>query len=250
MSYHEKPFSTHHCITLTIGQKCRALMHSWLLVNILFLILCTVTLLGSIHKFNMWHINEKVYHTMILIQSCHIKPLPIISDVLPLDKGIYLNHLSQQSLSLLHRDPLIIPLCWECPLFTLCLITSFINKMQHEVVMHEKLFHITGLLWGEPLATGDSPHKVPVMQNLWLTLLLVWTICWTSNQVARDLKQRKLMWHDVGTRHNFDGGIVQERHNSNALAIELPFSCTSPSICSKNIHELTWFVVCKWKMSH
>ena len=48
-------------------------------------------------------------------------------------------------------------------------------------------------------------------------------------------------------------GLVQERHNFSALAMELRLSCTNPSICPPNFahgEHVTWFVVmiCFWSI--
>ena len=42
-----------------------------------------------------------------------------------------------------------------------------------------------------------------------------------------------LLWKitEVQLNHQYIYGLVQERHNSSALAMELCFSCTNPSIC-------------------
>ena len=163
--------------------------------------------LGSIHKFHMWYINEKCT-TLWYWFSDHCQSSQMYS---PLDKGINLNHLSQQSPSLLHRDPLII-LCARSAhyLHSVWLHPSSITQNMM-LSWHGKLFHITELLWKESPGWWWFPYcKGPMVWSLMFSLLFVWTSHWTSSRVASFLQ-------DVGTRH-YLGGLVQERCNSSALA--------------------------------
>ena len=64
-----------------------------------------------------------------------------------------------------------------------------------------------------------SLHKGPIMEIYDGFSLLPHKSCWTNNWVVNVLK-----WHDAHIN-----GLVQERRNSSALAIELCLSCTYPS---------------------
>ena len=93
---------------------------------------------SHIHK--LWRLVAFAWKYTALVFS----PVPLYycqssSDILA-DWGNIPNHLSQQSLYLLYRDSLIIPVCWKCPLFTLSLIASFINNLQHDDVITWKTF--------------------------------------------------------------------------------------------------------------
>ena len=69
--------------------------------------------------------------------------------------------------------------------------------------------------------------------------------CWMSDFRENDnnIFHISIVWHNVKGQYcmNHIVGLVQERHNSIANAMELRLSCTNPSICSPDIKVAAYF---------
>ena len=62
------------------------------------------------------------------------------------------------------------------------------------------------------------------------------------NSYSTGIKRRMWLWKRSIFLDHFDG-LVQERCNSSALAMELHLSCTNPSICKSDVFN--WSVACR-----
>ena len=129
------------------------------------------------------------------------------------------------------------------------------------------IFHITGHLWGEFTGHRWIPLTKASDAVLWCFL---WSApeenCWVNNHEAGDLRCHRAHYDVIVMKiiacHmalyeeaesnmcyvscvGFFDGLVQERRNSSALAMELRFSCTNPAKCTTLLQEFcTWFVLC------
>ena len=83
------------------------------------------------------------------------------------------------------------------------------------------------------------PHKMPVMRNF--DIVFVVNLNQMLNvayyRIAGDLISHDSYVTSLYCTHYIDG-LVQERRNSIALAMELRLSCTNPSIC--------WVIAGQW----
>ena len=98
---------------------------------------------------------------------------------------------------------------------------------------------VQGIHW----SPVNSPHKGQWRRALVFSLIFAWTNGWVNNRDAGDLrhhcthydvtvmKQAQNMVLSNGRRYNtYIDGLVQEKRNSSALAMELRLSCTNPLI--------------------
>ena len=87
---------------------------------------------------------------------------------------------------------------------------------------------ITGPLWGESTSHWWIPlTKGPEMWNFDCLFIYSLNKLFNANGIVGDFG-----YHDID-------GLVQERRNSSALAMELRLSCTNPVICDITVIELT-----------
>ena len=100
-------------------------------------------------------------------------------------------------------------------------------------------------VWGIHRSPVNSPHKDQRRGALVFSLICAWINGWVNNRKASDLRRHPayydvtLMWTNDQTVHcrispspgrNYYpliGGLMQERRNSSALAMELHLSCSN-----------------------
>ena len=122
-----------------------------------------------------------------------------------------------------------------------------------KISWHGSTFCITGPLWGDsPVTHGfhsqrDSKCRAFMFSTsfaeqaveqtvellvIWDAMMLMWCLC---NVIFIMYNEHVKRWHFVVTLvfwlDNDIDGLVQERRNSSALAMELRLSCSNPSIC-------------------
>ena len=108
----------------------------------------------------------------------------------------------------------------------------------------ETLYTLLAICEGNPTVNGIFPSGKA--SNAQLKLYLIASMNELMyNQVAGDLFM-VLMWHHFDINKHTDG-LVQERRNSIANALELHLSCTNPSIwymCTQVFFSITWLNTC------
>ena len=89
-----------------------------------------------------------------------------------------------------------------------------------------------------PVTPVNSPHKGQWQGALMLSLICAWINGWVNNREAGDLRRHRAHYDVTVLVYDriiiitmpITDGLVQERRNSSALAIELRFSCPNTSI--------------------
>ena len=59
---------------------------------------------------------------------------------------------------------------------------------------NRSIFHVTLLLFAEPLITVDSPHKGTITRTFDISLLAIWTDCWTNIRLAGNWDAMTVTW--------------------------------------------------------
>ena len=78
-----------------------------------------------------------------------------------------------------------------------------------------------------PLSFNEAPRNIQDNFDSYAKLVQVMAWCHLRHCVRKSIPNTKSILHFTNIN-----GLVQERYNSSALAMELCLSCTNPSICS------------------